>query len=169
MVNLDSDLMAVAQGFAEGKSVGYHSTSPGEEAWESAAFSRTVDVDEQNGVEVVGDATEDYLFIVSTDSSRPVDAEPEGREHLDQVVEYHVSVDVVDRNLEQPYDGTRSATILSGTPEQTSSQVWANRAVNKAYDDGDIDVVDPGRTYDSGEIQSLMPEEETEDEIFRFD
>lgn len=162
MNNLDSDLMAVAQGFAEGKSVGYHSTSPDEEAWESAAFSRTVDFDEQNGVEVVGDASEDYLFIVSTDSSTSVPAEPEG-------VEYQVSVDVVDRNLEQAYDGTRNATILSGTPEQTSSQAWANHAVNAAYDDGEIDVIDQGRSYDSGEIQSLMPEEETEDEIFRFD
>lgn len=160
MTDLTSSEKAALEDFSKGKLVGQYRTTEDGGAFESAAYSGVEPVNENNGVDVVGDLSNEHLYLVKTEEARPVDATLEGREYLDQVVEYQVQVDVVDRDLEETYDGSREATILSGTPSQTSPEVWTRHAVDVALDEEDLAVIEAEGSSGTGEIEGLMPEDE---------
>lgn len=145
--------------FADGQNLGAYQASD-DGTWQNAAFSSTVSYDEQNGIEVVGELSEDLLFTVNTQEAREVTADVEGREYLDPTVEYQVEVEVRNRDEEVVDEGY--ATFLSGKADQTSAEVWADHAVTSALSEGDIEYVEGGgvESTGDGELDFLLDEEE---------
>lgn len=144
--------------FQDGKSVGQYRTSEDGDTYESAAFNETVHFDQIDGIDVVGELSEEYLVAVETDDVREVDAELEDREYLDQTFEYNVDVEVYDRDGEVVDEG--EAVILSGSAYETGPQVWANHAADSALDDASVERVEGNGTSSDGEIVGLLDEEE---------
>lgn len=145
--------------FAEGQNLGAYEASD-EGTWQNAAFSSTVSYDEQNGIEIVGEMSEDLLFMVDTEEVREVNADVEGREYLDPTVEYQVGVEVMNRDEEVVDEGY--ATFLSGKADQTSAEVWADHAISSALSDEEIEYVEGGgiESTGNGELDFLLDGEE---------
>lgn len=145
--------------FADGQNLGSYQASE-DGTWQKTAFSSTVSYDEQNGIEIVGEVSEDLLFMVDTEEAREVNANVDGREYLDPTVEYQVEVEVVNRDEEVVEEGY--ATFLSGKADQTSAEVWADQAIASALSDEEIDYVEGGgvESVEDGELDFLLDEEE---------
>ena len=159
MTELDSRDEYNVEAFHEGKSIGHYETSEDGDKWEHGAFSETVHSDQNNGVDIVGGTSEDYLFIVETKDARDVNLD--SLEGAEQSVEYQVEVDVFDRNMNQLYEG-ETATIVSGTPSDVSAEEWANHSVTSALSDYGPDIVEGAGSGQGSEIKDLMPGNEAE-------
>lgn len=150
--------------FQKGKSVGTYRTSTDGGVWEFAAYSQTENLDQENGIDVVGDNPARYLFTVETQDVRMIDGDIQGREYLDPTFEYEVSVEVFNESGEEPIQEGETM-VHAGSTEQTSADYWATQAVQEALgDEAPIESVDTGVSQSSNdsstEIVDLLNEEE---------
>ncbi|WEL23271.1 hypothetical protein [Candidatus Nanohalovita haloferacivicina] len=154
---------STVKAFMDGQAVGQYESN-GDGSWATAAFSDEVPVQDVNGIDVVGDVSEDVLVYVDSDAAREVDAELDGREYLENVFEYNVDVEVVNDNGEVVQQD--SGMFLSGGSDQVSPYVWAQEAVAKVTDDQSVQRIDSGSGASSGgELDFLLDEEEKDDGI----
>lgn len=146
--------------FQDGKSLTQYRTAEGSDLYKSAAFVETSNPDERRGIDIVGDATEDFLVSIETGNVREIDGDVLGKEYLDEIgeaFEYNVEVEVYDRDGNKVEEG--DGMFVSGTAENVSPKLWADEAVDSALESGGVDKVEGNSATDGG-VEYLLDEEE---------
>lgn len=160
IISEDEDYDGTVKAFMNGETVGQYMSNG--DAWDSAAYSNEVPIQDVNGIDVIGDLSEDVLVYVDAETVREVDAEVPGRGHLDDVFEYEVDVEVVNGNGEVVQQDT--GMFLSGGSEQVSPYVWAGEAMAKVTENESVNKVETGSNSGmGGELEFPLDEEENDD------